>query len=58
MVGFGEGSKLLMGEDRKESLPILPNTFCNIPDHDFAAVDTVRAIGAPGRGQLRKAGGS
>lgn len=50
MVGFGEGSKLLMGEDRKKSLPILPNTFYNISDHDFAAVDTVRAIGAPGRG--------
>lgn len=57
MVGFGEGSKLLMGEDRRKSLPVLPNTFYNVSDHGFAALDTVRAPGAPGRGQLRKAGG-
>lgn len=43
-----------MGEDRRKSLPVLPNTFYNVSDHDFAALDTVRA---PGRGQLRKAGG-
>lgn len=60
MVGFGGGSKLFLwgGGERKKSLPILPNMYYNVSDHYFAALVTVRAIGAPDRCRLGKVGGS
>lgn len=59
-MGFGGGSKLFYGGagERKKSLPILPNIYYNVSDHYFAALVTVRAIGAPDRCRLGKAGGS
>lgn len=58
MVGVGGGSKLFMGKNRKKFLPILPYIYDNVSDHDFAALVTVRAVDAPERCQLGKAGGS
>lgn len=55
--GGGGGSKLFMEKRRKKSIPILPNTYY-VSDHYFAALVTVRAIGAPDRCQPGKAGGS
>lgn len=49
---------LRWGGERKKSLPILPNMYYNVSDHYFAALVTVRAIGAPDRCRLGKVGGS
>lgn len=43
------------GEERN---PFLSSQMYNVSDHYFAALDTVRATGAPDRCRLGKAGGS
>ena len=58
MVRLGGGSKLFTRKKKRNKfLPILPNLY-DVSDHSFAALVTVKAIGAPDRCQLWKAGGS
>lgn len=57
--GLGEEASFLQGKKRN-SFPkkILPNLYDDVSDRSFAALVTVRAIGAPDRCRLGKAGGS